>query len=598
MKQHIALLACLSLMPASAIAFEYRIDGNGLDSDLLGELRAVSLAAPMAADDSLATAQDVVAAAQADYARLVGLFYDRGYFAPVVSIRVNGREASEISPFAAPAQIDGVVVSVESGPVFTFGTARIAPLAPETEVPPGFASGVTATTGAMRDAATAGVEGWRNQGHALAALDGQQITARHGADVIDAELRIAPGERLRFGDLVVEGENRMRVERIRAIAGLPANEVFDPEELDRVAARLRRSGAFDVVSIEEAEAAEADGTLDITARIVESKRRRLGFGAELSTQTGLTLSTYWLHRNLLGGGERLRIEGEISELGSEESEEEYSLTVSFGRPATFYTDLDFYATAELSRERVSDLTIDVFDLESGFTYYATDKREYSLGLSYEAANVTDETDGSESSYQLFGIPATALFDYRNNTLNPTDGYYGELEIMPFIGLSGVDNGVLSTLDARAYKSFGANERVTLAARAQVGSLAGPDLTSAPANYLFYSGGGGTVRGQEFESLGVELDNGDTVGGRSFLGLSTEVRVKTGKSLSVVGFYDLGYVGSESFPDGESGDWHAGVGLGVRYDTGVGPIRFDVAVPVDREDDQDAYQIYIGIGQAF
>ena len=49
---------------------------------------------------------------------------------------------------------------------------------------------------------------------------------------------------------------------------------------------------------------------------------------------------------------------------------------------------------------------------------------------------------------------------------------------------------------------------------------------------------------------------------------------------------------------EEGDWHSGVGIGVRYDTGIGPIRLDVATPADGDDAFGRVEVYIGIGQAF
>ena len=67
-------------------------------------------------------------------------------------------------------------------------------------------------------------------------------------------------------------------------------------------------------------------------------------------------------------------------------------------------------------------------------------------------------------------------------------------------------------------------------------------------------------------------------------------------LGVVAFVDVGSVGSGSFLSGSS-DWHAGAGVGIRYDTGFGPIRFDIATPVSG-DTGDGVQFYVGIGQAF
>ena len=84
------------------------------------------------------------------------------------------------------------------------------------------------------------------------------------------------------------------------------------------------------------------------------------------------------------------------------------------------------------------------------------------------------------------------------------------------------------------------------------------------------------------------------GGRSFIGLSGEVRTRIGARLGLVGFADAGFIAADLF---DNGSWHSGAGLGLRYDTGIGPIRLDVATPVGG-DTGSGLQVYIGIGQAF
>ena len=114
--------------------------------------------------------------------------------------------------------------------------------------------------------------------------------------------------------------------------------------------------------------------------------------------------------------------------------------------------------------------------------------------------------------------------------------------------------------------------------------------------LFYSGGSNTVRGQPYKTLGVDLGGGTQIGGRSFVGLSGEIRASLSTKLGAVAFVDTGYIGAESLFDG-SGKWHSGAGLGLRYKTGLGPIRFDIATPVGSTTGS-GIQFYIGIGQAF
>ena len=105
-----------------------------------------------------------------------------------------------------------------------------------------------------------------------------------------------------------------------------------------------------------------------------------------------------------------------------------------------------------------------------------------------------------------------------------------------------------------------------------------------------------MRGQGYQSLALDI-GGNRSGGRSFLGLSGEVRRDIGENLQLVGFADWGYIGAEAFPD-FSGESHAGAGLGVRYKTGIGPIRLDLATPIAGDTDGSSFYVYVGIGQAF
>jgi translocation and assembly module TamA len=157
-----------------------------------------------------------------------------------------------------------------------------------------------------------------------------------------------------------------------------------------------------------------------------------------------------------------------------------------------------------------------------------------------------------------------------------------------------------TFDTRVYRGFGEEARFVLAGRLQGGALFGADLLAAPRDSLFYSGGGGSVRGQPFQSLGVSVPdtqgNSITTGGTRYLSASVEGRFKISDTIGAVAFIDAGTVTDATFTrDGD--DYHAGAGVGVRYFTTLGPIRFDVAAPVAGDTD-DGVQFYVGIGQAF
>ena len=242
------LCVCLVVAPVASAAQDLDVNLSRGGDDLRSEVRgAMSLVGLLDSDDS--TPQALLAAAQADYGRIVSALYGNGRFGPVVSITIDGREAANISPFDAPASIERIAVDIEPGPWFKFGRAEIAPLAQGTEIPETFRVGARAGTAPIREATEAGIRGWRETGHAKAELASQQITADHPAQELDVVLRLAPGPRLRFGDIVVTGNEGVRRTRIREIAGIPQGEVFDPEEITQAERRLRQTGVFSSVAI-------------------------------------------------------------------------------------------------------------------------------------------------------------------------------------------------------------------------------------------------------------------------------------------------------------------------------------------------------------
>jgi len=470
----------------------------------------------------------------------------------------------------------------------------VTPVASATQMPDAFATGRTARSQVIRNAVTAAVDAWRDEGHAKAAATGQQITARHEVQKLDASVTLDPGPKLTFGEVTINGNRLVRTAAIRRIAGVPVGRTFLPEDLETAAARLRRTGAFSSVALIEADEIAEGNTLPIALEVKEARLRRLGVGIELSTIEGLRGSLYWLHRNALGGAERFQIEGKVAGIGGDTGGIDYSITTSLGIPAVFTTRTDFLATATLSREDEPDYLIDKVSIETALTRSIGADKSTSAGIGYLAAR--EVTDLGTREYTLLTLPLNGQLDRRDSVTNTKNGYFLNIDATPFLGLRGSASGGRVFADARGYASFGENDRFTLAARSQIGSVLGAQSADVPADFLFYSGGGGTVRGQGYKSLAIE-ESGATTGGLSFAGAQLEARVDVNDTIGVVGFVDYGYVGASSTPLSD-GDWHSGAGLGLRYNTGIGPIRVDIATPTTGDDAFGNVQLYIGIGQSF
>ena len=584
---------CLAvLVSGPSVAFEVNLNTQGATDTVKKAIANASLVLSAKRDD-ITDPQDVLSAAQADYGRIVSALYRNGYFGPVVSILVDGREAADIPPLTRLNKVGRVDLIVSTGPAFRLGTAQIAPLAPGTVVPRGFRPGEPAGTTIIGDTAEAGVEAWRAIGNAKATISDQDISADHKTDKLDVRLTVAPGPRVSFGKLNITGPSKVKEFRIRDMTGSPEGTVFDPVVLERMAARLRRSGAFSSVSLREADDLGPNDTMDIDVTLVDAKPRRYGFGAQIMSTEGLSVSGFWLHRNLFNGAERLRIDGEISGLGGETSGYDYRLGFSLTRPSTFTKETDLYILGEVEQLDEPLYFSRQASVAVGFTKYFSKELQAELGVGYRFSDVEDGF-GSRTFSHLT-LPVAVTWDKRDDLLNPTEGFYLRAEGLPFVGLGGSATGGRAYADARIYRGFGEENGVVLAGRLQFGTIFGSSLTETPPDLLFLSGGSGTVRGLPYQSQFVTVGGVET-GGRSFVGLAGEARVKVTEKISAVAFYDVGYVGENSFVDA-TGGWQSGAGLGVRYNTGIGPIRLDVATPVQGSGSSDI-QFYIGIGQAF
>ncbi len=589
----VALWAALSGMPAhgfNSLSFSFQGD----DSALEDALRRSSLLTG-AHDEGVTDSFEVFTIARAEYGQLIGIFYEAGFYAPQISVRIDGREAADISPLNPPAQIDEIVLTLAPGPAFVFGRTQLGPVATGTELPAGFVSGAPARSTVIRDAATEAVDGWRDVGHAKAEPVEQDITARHPAGELDVAVQIQPGPRLRFGQLHPDGQERTRAERIRAIAGLPSGEVFSPRDVQRSAERLRRTGTFASVALREAEEPNPDGTLDITASVVEAPLRRIGASIEYDTESGGRLTGFWLHRNVFGGAERFRIEAMIGGLGARQGKLDYRLATEFSRPATFTPDTTLNLGAVIETEREDDFEARRIRLDVGLENRFSDELTFGGGIGVLLERADFGTNlATRRDYRLLLLPLHVTWDRRDSETAPTRGFYARGELTPFLGVRGTDSGARASADLRAYRAFGQDDRVVLAGRAQLGAVFGASIAGTPRDFLFYSGGSGTVRGQPYRSLGVS-PGGVRSGGRGFAALSAEARIRATETIGVVAFADAGRVSEGAFSG--ASDWHAGAGVGLRYDTIVGPLRVDIGYPVGGTTGR-GFQLYLGIGQAF
>ena len=594
-------------------------------ADLRGEMEAASNLI-RGADRPALGRSGLLASANGDYGRMLDALYASGHYGATVSIRINGQEAAGIPLDASIGDNAKVAIQVDPGPLFRFGRAAISDL-PGANTASGvgigtgnvtdnvtgtgsrtgsgtlpgiadsFATGAPALSGTVGDAARRAVAEWAAAGHAKADVAAVDATADHASATLDVTIELDPGPRAHFGQTQVTGTEALDPEFVAYMANLEPGRVYDGTAVARARQRLLKMDTFRSVEITQAKDIAADGSLDMIVAVEDRRPRRLGVGVTLSSLDGITLEGFWLHRNLGNRAQRLRFDGKVSNIGFGTAPKDYDYTasVAYIQPGMFNPDTDFRLGLTAEQEKIGDYTSLTLTTSAGLSTQFSDRLSGDIALVNERSWTNN--DLGDRRFSLTGIEAGVTYDSRDRPLDATRGIYLAARAFPFYELHGDNFGLQTDLEARVYRALDQDSRFVLAGRARYGAVSGVALLDAPPQVLFLSGGGGSVRGYAYRSNGVVVPGGVKLGGRSVVEASGELRMRINEQFSMVGFMDAGLVGPDPTPDFD-GEIKTSLGVGVRLNTGLGPIRFDFARGLDRSASDPAVGVYIGLGQAF
>lgn len=429
-----------------------------------------------------------------------------------------------------------------------------------------------------------------NRGHPLAKVADRKIIVDHASETMRVNLDVDPGPEARFGEVSVDGLQGVEEDYVRVLIPWRQGDLYDQRLVDRYRTRLLRTGLFSAVSIDRGEVLADGGALPVQTRLVEGKQRSIGFGIRYSTGEGPAGKVFWEHRNLFGRNEDLGVAVEVGAI-------EQSAEVRFVRPDFRLPEQDLFLDAVATRTNSTAFNELSLETSAGLERPLGEDWRGALATSLEWARLDDQ-EGSRTS-TLAGLPAWLYYDGSNDLYNPTKGARLRVEATPYAGWFDKTVGFLvSEATGSAYVPFDDARRFVLAGRLRAGSIVGQPRDDVPANKRFYAGGGESIRGYKFQEVGPIDDDNDPLGGRSLFETSLELRTRVWGNLGVVSFVEGGNVFESSYPDfADPPRWAAGGGL--RYFTPIGPVRLDIAFPLNRRDDiDDPYQFYIALGEAF
>ena len=537
----------------------------------------------------------------------------RGYYDGEVRASLNGPGGQELPRDALISQIKSesggqspqitAKLTFVPGPLYHIGRTTVTPADPEhitgrptasklprTLADAGLPSGAPAEATAVLAAVDAVQTIYRNNGYPQAEIASTRYMLDHEQKVLEAEVTVAAGEFAFMGDIAVQGENdEIKESYLKYLRTWEPGEPWNQDKVEAYREALRRTGLFQTIDLDPADKADAKERKAVLVALKPAPARTVGGSLNYDTSFGIGVQAFWENRNYTKRGDLLRAEASVWQ-DLQEVVAKYRLPFAFGR------DVDFIAQAGAVHQNTDAYELEAARAAAGIEYRLSSRWSFTAQGTAEGGR-TKTPDEPRRTYTMLGLPLGAIYSSANSLLDATRGNRMLFSLAPYNGFyDGNFTAVRSRLDLQHFQPLVGEDTLVLALRASLGSLWGVDSQEVPPSIRFYSGGGGSVRGYKYQSLGPRDSDNDPLGGKALFEVSLEPRWKISDEWGLVAFLDGGMVYDDFKDYGQDMRW--GAGLGIRYYTVIGPVRFDVATPLNPRDDDETLQFYISIGQSF
>ncbi len=426
-------------------------------------------------------------------------------------------------------------------------------------------------------------------GHPLAQIEKRRVIVDMERKNVDAAVCVDEGPVAAFGPSAIFGLRDVNPRFIEQRIDWKEGQIYDADLVEHTQKKLLSTDLFSSVLIAHSDALDEHEQLPMRLRITEAKHKQITIGAFYATVDGPGATFSWTNRNVRGMGEQISIQGSVSS---------YSLmgTLQYKKPDFWVPNQSYRALASTVKEVINPYTAFTYRFANYIERKIKEKDSFSAGLKIEHINVSQSA--SNGSYFVLGVPLFAKCDRSNDPLNPTRGYTLVYSITPYQTIEyGNHQFAKQRFTATGYLPIANSDRFVLALRAQFGSIAGADQSKIPLTKLFLGGSEDDLRGYRYKTVSPLNSHNEPLGGKSAIFSSLETRIRITSTIGLVPFFDFGTVSASAFPKIRT-QWYKSVGLGVRYFSFFGPLRFDIGFPLDPRPIDPTFRIYASVGQTF
>lgn len=413
-----------------------------------------------------------------------------------------------------------------------------------------------------------------------ASISSSQASINPKTNSANLQIKIDSGPLLYFGEIEIQGLSRYPQKVIRNINPIRVGDEFSQSQLLNFQNRLQLTGYFKSVEItadtRNPQIQNGKQLAPIKVTVTEHQEIKLGLGAGFSTNTGARIQTTLNDLNFLQDGWRLTSSLRMEQLSQ-------NLLADIRLPTTRQGYRDSINTNIIRTDIEGQTTTSsLFGLRRA---WGLPSFEQFIGSNLLVEHVKLDGADSQSNYAAtlsYGLTVRRT----DNNLNPTRGYLFNAQFTgaPFSQLS---DGQFLQSYIRGFGYYPLSTGTQLITRAELGMVSGSN--HAPVTYLFRAGGDQSVRGYDFQSLGVR--EGDAIAGAKYLATgSVELIQWLSPQWGVAVFTDFGNAANSV----KDLDPVFGYGLGARWKSPAGPIGADIAYGEETKD----YRIHFNIGVAF